>query len=231
MAEYGLKIGNLPKITANRKIMRLLTLGETHNVSPNRQKFRFTCHHADFCVYFRPMQQGVPTASQVVHALGGGVYDAYFVGSPCRVYVYERKSGNGTGRYGLRLFNAAGGVAFDNSDEPMCPLPNMYIPPLEQWGKVLLFDAATAQHRAINMHGIRSAMAIDFFRQTYTMYRDSVLLENNQLFYVFGFGANTYAARNYNDNLVDMRDPNRFGGLSNQKPTSVGVCNIQHHQF
>ena len=79
MPEYGLKIGNLPRITGDRRIMRLLTMGDTQAVSGSRHKFRLHCQHADFCVYFRPLHQGVATASQIIHAVGGGVYDAYLL--------------------------------------------------------------------------------------------------------------------------------------------------------
>lgn len=231
MSRFGLKIAGLPPITGDRKIMRLLSLGDTQAVSGSRHRFRFFCNTRDFCVYFRPLTQGVPTASQVVHAAGGNAYDAYFVGSPCRVFVYERKSSDSSGRYGLRIKNAAGGVAFDNQDEPMKPLPNMFIPPLEQGGKVLLFDPSVVYQRAVNMHGNRCALAIDLWRQTYTMYRDSILLENNHLYYVFGYGTSTHPARTYDDNPIDFKNRDRFGGLSNTKPTSIGVCDTTHHHF
>lgn len=232
MPEYGLKIGNLPRIMGDRRIMRLLTMGDTQAVSGSRHKFRLHCQHADFCVYFRPLHQGVATASQIIHAVGGGVYDAYFIGSPCRVYVYERKHTRAaSGKYGIQLFNKSGSVAFDNLDEPMMPLPNLYIPPLGQGGKVLLFDAATTPHRAVNMHGNRLAMSLDFWRDEYRIYRDAILLENAALFYVFGYGTNNYAARNGDGIPLNWTSANRFGGLSNQKPTSIGVCNTFEHGF
>lgn len=229
MSRYGLQIGNLPPITGDRRIIRLLTMGDTAPVSATRHKFRFHCGHFDFCVYFRPIHGYVPTASQVVHNVGNGVFDAYFVGSACRVYVYERKSSQKNGGYGLQLFNAHGSIALDSNDEPMNPLPNLYIPPLGRGGMVQICGADRVAQTAVNMHGNRIAMALNIYTGAYTVFRDAIYFTENGLFYVFGLGEQSYP--NVANAPVDFSTPNHYSGLSNQKPTSVGLVNTAHHQF
>lgn len=228
---YGVQIGNLPFISGTLKIMRLLALGTTRTISQHRHAFRFVCRHRDFCVYFRPLENGRPTASQLVHHVGGGQYDAYFVGSPCQVYVYERKSDSASGRYGLFLYNEGREVAFDHADEPMQPLPNLYIPPLGVDGSVRLFDAATTRKRAINMHCVRGALALNMWNKHYCIYRDSVMLDGGSLHYVYGKGANwrPFSGQGHNIPFDTNIHTQRWSLLSPRKPTSVGVVDTSHH--
>lgn len=229
MSNYGVQIGNLPAITGNRKIMRLAALGQTRSAGGNRQVFRFRCSHRDFCVYFRPLSNGVPTASQIVHSVGADIYDAYFVGSACAVYVYERKSDSAGGQYGLFLYNDRREIAFDHGDEPMKPLPDMFIPPLGINGSVRLFDAADTRKRAVNMHCVRGAITLDMWNKNYCIYRDALLLDGGSLHYVYGQGTSFRHFSGRGDAIPYDTTSRRWNMLSPHKPTSVGVVDTSIH--
>lgn len=226
---YGVQIGNLPTISGDRKIMRLLVLGQTRRLSDKRHAFSFQCNHRDFCVYFRPITYNVPTASQIVLHTGSGNYEAYFVGSPCDVYVYERKQSAANGRYGLFLYNDSQEVAFDHTDEPMRPLPDLFIPPLGVGGRVHLFDTKVAGARAINLHCVRGALVIDFRNRQYRIYRDAVILDDSGLHYVYGFGSVSRGFSGSGGNIPIDTSGSRWSTLNPQKPTSVGVVDTSIH--
>lgn len=243
MSNYGLKIGNLPPITGGRKFMVLLSIGVSEQVGIRRFRYRFHCHHRDFCIYFRPNHLHQPIASQYIHDVGGGVYDAYFVGlGTCTVYVYERKQNRHDGLYGLRLFNQMGEIAFDQRDEPMNPLPNLFIPPILPNGGVKLYDQNLMWHRAFNMHMNR----VCFFRPHHTngiywAVRDTIVMKDDGVYYHLDYFSYYGGIVPRNPTIESIHNApvninghggkvgDRWSGLSYLKPTSVGVCDTSFH--
>ncbi len=232
MSDYGLFFGDGLELTGDRRVMRFLASGVTTQVNANLHRFEFRSERLDFAVYFQLLEAGKYSAQHVVHSVGNGVFHAYFVGSPCRVFVYEKKHGSGAGNYGVWLYNDNGNLALDSFDEPINPLTDLYIPPLGMGGKVFICNQAEADKTAFNMHCIRGRLAVNIWARQYCIWRDSMIRDVDGIWYVFGFDAR------WRDMQGDGSDvpanfypqtPSRFNWLENTYPTSLGRIDVGNY--
>lgn len=222
MTDFGIAFDAL-KFGGSGRIMRFLAGGRTVQASAGLHRFRFSCQSLDFCVYFRPLELEKPTAQTIVHALDNGEYDAYFIGSACEVFIYERKpTGSKRGRYGITFYNDKGEASYDNFDSPMMALPTLSIPALPFNGRVKLCDSADLYSRAYNMHCNRVGVAVNFSRRVMNVYRDSIVLKSDGLYYGFGLTTAQYPIETNGAKWKWVQEVGKHA-VGNNRVTSVGV--------
>lgn len=224
--KYGLRLNNVCVI-GGRRIMRLLTWGTTNHHRDGIHSFYFHCNHRDFAVYFLPMEEGVATCSHAIRDVGNGVYEAFFLGSSCRVFVYERKTARLNNRYGLIIRNENIEVAFEEGDIAMKAMNNIYIPGLRNNAYLDLFP--WTENRAVNMHCNRYAVNADIYAKSVYIYRDYVMRINGQLRYGFNL-ANVIGTNEINKDYfyINPRQIRPNTMIMNVYSTSVGVVDTSN---